>query len=61
MDKARQRYALLVDSLDDEHEHSVVLGTLMAARELDAKLVVVPGGPVDAVDPRLRVGAAGAH
>ncbi len=55
IDKARQRYALLVDSLDDEHEHSVVLGALMAARDVDAKLVVVPGGPVDAVDPRLRV------
>jgi DNA-binding LacI/PurR family transcriptional regulator len=55
IDKARQRYALLVDSLDDEHEHSVVLGALMAARELDAKLVVVPGGPVEASEPRLRV------
>jgi DNA-binding LacI/PurR family transcriptional regulator len=55
IDKARQRYALLVDSLDDEHEHSVVLGTLMAAREMDAKLVIVPGGPVDADEPRLKV------
>jgi len=55
IDKARQRYALLVDSLDDEHEHSVVLGTLTAARELDCKIVVVAGGPVDAIEPRLKV------
>src|SRR5438045_6527768 len=29
-DRSRQRYALLVDSLDDEHEQSVVQGTLSA-------------------------------
>jgi DNA-binding LacI/PurR family transcriptional regulator len=52
----RQRYALLVDSLDDEHEQSVVHGSLAAARELDARLVVVAGGPLDAPDERLRAG-----
>jgi DNA-binding LacI/PurR family transcriptional regulator len=55
-DRTRQRYALLVDSLDDEHEQSVVHGTLTAARELDARLVVVAGGPIDAPDARLRAG-----
>jgi DNA-binding LacI/PurR family transcriptional regulator len=55
-DRARQRYALLVDSLDDEHEQSVVHGSLSAARELDARLVVVAGGPVDTPDERLRAG-----
>ncbi len=54
IDRARQRYALLVDSLDDEHEQSVVHGTLAASRELDARLVVVAGGPVDTPDERLR-------
>ena len=55
LDRTRQRFAVLVDSLDDEHELSVVQGALAAARELDARLVIVPGGPVDAPDPRLRV------
>lgn len=55
-DRARQRFALLVDSLDDEHELSVVHGSLAAARELDARLVVVAGGPVDTPDERLRAG-----
>lgn len=55
-DPRRQRYALLVDSLDDEHEQSVVHGALSAARELDARLVVVAGGPVDAPEERLRAG-----
>ncbi len=55
-DRTWQRYALLVDSLDDEHEQSVVHGTLAAARELDARLVVVAGGPVDTPDERLRAG-----
>lgn len=54
IDRSRQRYAVLVDSLDDEHEHSVVLGTLATAREMDAKLVIVAGGPIDAPDPRLQ-------
>jgi DNA-binding LacI/PurR family transcriptional regulator len=54
--RTRQRYALLVDSLDDEHEQSVVQGTLVAARELDARLVVIAGGPVEAPDERLRAG-----
>lgn len=45
-DRTRQRYAVLVDSLDDEHELSVVQGSLSAARELDARVVVVPGGAV---------------
>ncbi|HXK20905.1 MAG TPA: substrate-binding domain-containing protein [Polyangiaceae bacterium] len=54
--RTRQRYALLVDSLDDEHEQSVVHGVLSAARELDARLVVIAGGPVDAADERLRAG-----
>lgn len=52
-DRTRQRYAVLVDSLDDEHELSVVQGTLSAARELDVRLVVIPGGAVGAPDPRL--------
>lgn len=55
LDRARQRYALLVDSLDDEHEQSVVQGALTAARELDAKLLVVAGGPLESPDPRLAV------
>jgi DNA-binding LacI/PurR family transcriptional regulator len=52
--RPRQRYALLVDSLDDEHEQSVVHGSLSAARELDARLVVVAGGPIDSPHQRLR-------
>ncbi len=52
--RTRQRYALLVDSLDDEHEQSVVHGSLSAARELDARLVVVAGGPIDSPHQRLR-------
>jgi DNA-binding LacI/PurR family transcriptional regulator len=52
--RTRQRYALLVDSLDDEHEQSVVHGSVSAARELDARLVVVAGGPIDAPQERLR-------
>jgi DNA-binding LacI/PurR family transcriptional regulator len=55
-DRTRQRFALLVDSLDDEHEQSVVHGSLAAARELDTRLVVVAGGPVDTPDERLRAG-----
>jgi sigma-B regulation protein RsbU (phosphoserine phosphatase) len=55
-DRARQRYALLIDSLDDEHEQSVVHGTLAATRELDTRLVVVAGGPVDNPDDRLCAG-----
>lgn len=55
-DRTRQRYALLVDSLDDEHELSVVQGSLAAGRQLDARMVVVAGGPVDAPDERLRAG-----
>jgi len=49
-DRSRQRYALLVDSLEDEHEQLVVHGTLSAARELDARLVVVAGGALTAPD-----------
>jgi DNA-binding LacI/PurR family transcriptional regulator len=52
--RARQRYALLVDSLDDEHEQSVVHGALIAAREQDVRLVVVAGGPIDAPQEQLR-------
>jgi DNA-binding LacI/PurR family transcriptional regulator len=55
-ERTRQRYALLVDSLDDEHEQSVVQGSLAAGRELDARVVVVAGGPLDAPDERLRAG-----
>jgi DNA-binding LacI/PurR family transcriptional regulator len=55
-DRARQRFALLAASLDDEHEQSVVRGSLAAARELDARLVVVAGGPVDSPDERLAAG-----
>jgi DNA-binding LacI/PurR family transcriptional regulator len=51
---SRQRYALLARSLDDEHEHSVLLGTLAAAREADVKLVIVAGGTIDSPDPRLQ-------
>lgn len=53
---ARQRYALLVESLDDEHEQTVVQGSLAAARELDARLVVIAGGTVDTENERLRAG-----
>jgi DNA-binding LacI/PurR family transcriptional regulator len=52
-DRARQRYAVLVDSLDDEHELSVVQGSIAAARELDARVVVVPGGAVAPPDSPL--------
>ena len=55
-DRARQRFALLTASLGDEHEQSVVRGSLAAARELDARLVVVAGGPVDSPDERLGAG-----
>ncbi len=55
-ERTRQRYALLVESLDDEHEQSVVHGSLTAARELDARLLIVAGGAVDAPDERLRAG-----
>ena len=53
-DRTRQRYALLVESLDDEHEQSVVLGALTAARELDARLLVIAGGTIDSPDERMR-------
>lgn len=48
--RTRQRYAVLVDSLDDEHELSVIQGSLAAARELDARLFIVPGGTVGGED-----------
>lgn len=54
-DRIQKRYALLVDSFENEHEQSVIQGTLTAARELDARLLVVAGGPVDAHDERQRV------
>lgn len=54
LDARRQRYALLLDSIEHEYEQSVLLGALSAARALDARLVVVPGGAVDAPDPRHR-------
>ena len=58
LDRSRQRFALLVAFLDEAHEHeqSVVHGSLAAARELDAKLVVIAGGLVDTPDERLRAG-----
>jgi DNA-binding LacI/PurR family transcriptional regulator len=46
LERTRQRYAVLVDSLDDEHELSVVRGSLAAAREHDTRLLIVPGGAV---------------
>ena len=48
-------YALLMDSLDDEHALSVVQGALSAAREVGERIVCVPGGRVDAADPALRL------
>ncbi len=47
-------YALLVDSMEDEHELSVVQGVLSAARELGARILCLPGGPVDSPEPRLQ-------
>lgn len=55
-DRSQQRYALLIDSLDDEHEQSVVQGTLSAARELDARLLVIAGGAIGEADPHLSAG-----
>lgn len=43
---------MLVDSLDDEHELSVIQGSLAAARELDVRLLIVPGGTVGGQDAR---------
>jgi DNA-binding LacI/PurR family transcriptional regulator len=40
-------YALLHDSLTDEHELGVVRGALAAAREARATLLCIPGGGVD--------------
>jgi hypothetical protein len=54
LQRSRQRYAVLVDSLDDEHELAVVQGALAVARERDVRLFVVPGGPVGAPEQRLR-------
>jgi DNA-binding LacI/PurR family transcriptional regulator len=54
LERTRQRYAVLVDSLDDEHELAVIQGALAAARELDARLFIVPGGTVDASEIRRR-------
>lgn len=44
-------YALLVESLDDEYEVSVVRGAALGARELDATLLCVAGGVVGAPEP----------
>jgi DNA-binding LacI/PurR family transcriptional regulator len=44
-------FAMLVDSLDDEHEVSVVRGAMAAVRELDATLLCVVGGSVSDPDP----------
>lgn len=53
-DRSRRRYALLIDTLRHEYEQAVVLGTLATARELDARIVAIAGGPVEVADPRLR-------
>lgn len=45
---------MLIDSLRHEYEQAVVLGALSAARELDARVSVIVGGPVEAADERLR-------
>ncbi|HEY5374976.1 MAG TPA: substrate-binding domain-containing protein [Polyangiaceae bacterium] len=44
-------YALLIDSLDDEHEVGVVRGALSAAREMNATLLCIAGAPVAHPDP----------
>jgi DNA-binding LacI/PurR family transcriptional regulator len=46
---------VLVDSLDDEHELSVIQGSLAAARELEVRLFIVPGGIVGGGDTRRSV------
>jgi len=48
-------YALLHDSLTDEHELGVVRGALAAAREARATLLCIPGGGVE--DPTLHSAA----
>jgi DNA-binding LacI/PurR family transcriptional regulator len=53
-DRSQQRFALLVDSLAHEYEQSVVQGTLVAARELGARLAVVAGGAVNSPEPQSR-------
>src|SRR5450755_785286 len=44
-------YALLIDSLDDEHEVRVVRGTISAARETNATVLCIAGAPVAHSDP----------
>lgn len=47
-------YALLVESLDDEHEVSVVRGAALSAREQNLTLLCVAGGVIDAPEPERR-------
>jgi DNA-binding LacI/PurR family transcriptional regulator len=44
-------YALLIDSLDDEHEVRVVRGAISAARETNATVLCIAGAPVAHSDP----------
>src|SRR5262249_28542587 len=44
-------YALLIDSLDDEHEVSVVRGALAATREGSSTLLCIAGGALEHPDP----------
>ncbi|MEN9577807.1 MAG: hypothetical protein RJA70_816 [Pseudomonadota bacterium] len=47
-------YALLVESLDDEHEVAVIRGVVAGAREAGATVLCVAGGMVDDPDPDRR-------
>lgn len=47
-------YALLVDSLDDEHEVAVIRGVVAGARDAGANVLCVAGGSVDDPDPDRR-------
>lgn len=50
----RKVYALLVESLDDEHEVSVIRGVINGAREVGATVLCVAGAAVDDPDPDRR-------
>jgi DNA-binding LacI/PurR family transcriptional regulator len=47
-------YALLVESLDDEHEVAVIRGVVNGARDNGATVLCVAGGAVDDPDPSRR-------
>ncbi len=49
-----QVFALMVESLDDEHEVNVIRGVVNGAREAGATVICVAGGAVDDPDPDRR-------